>query len=77
MPSAAQFGRWLERGPICARLKADPETAHIPLVLLTPRAGEEDILAGFEQGADDYLTKPFAIDELDEILRRLMVSHPG
>jgi DNA-binding response OmpR family regulator len=63
------------QGPrACARLKADPETADIPVVLLTARADEEDIAAGFEEGADDYLTKPFAIDELDEMLRRLIAS---
>jgi DNA-binding response OmpR family regulator len=61
------------QGPrACAQLKADPETADIPVVLLTARADEEDVAAGFEEGADDYLTKPFAIEELDDVLRRLI-----
>ena len=60
------------QGPsVCARLKADPETSEIPVILLTDRAAEEDIAAGFEKGVDEYLTKPFAIEELDELLRRL------
>jgi two-component system, OmpR family, response regulator MtrA len=60
------------QGPsACVRLKADPETADIPVVLLTARAAEEDIETAFRVGADDYLTKPFAIDELDDVLRRL------
>jgi DNA-binding response OmpR family regulator len=63
------------QGPrACAQLKLDPETADIPVILLTARAAEEDVAAGFEEGADDYLTKPFAIDELDEMLRRLIAS---
>jgi DNA-binding response OmpR family regulator len=61
------------QGPsACARLKADPETADIPVVLLTARADEGDVAAAFEEGADDYLTKPFSVDELDELLRRLI-----
>jgi two-component system, OmpR family, phosphate regulon response regulator PhoB len=61
------------QGPkVCALLKADPATADIPVVLLTARATEQDIAAGFEEGVDDYLTKPFAVEELDEVLRRLI-----
>jgi two-component system, OmpR family, phosphate regulon response regulator PhoB len=61
------------QGPtICAHLKASPDTVDIPVILLTARATEEDVVAAFEQGADDYLTKPFAVDELDEMLRRLI-----
>jgi DNA-binding response OmpR family regulator len=64
------------QGPkVCALLKADPQTAKIPVILLTARASEDDIAAAFAEGADDYLTKPFAIDELDEMLRRLL--EPG
>jgi DNA-binding response OmpR family regulator len=63
------------QGPAaCAQLKADPETSGIPLILLTDRAAEEDIAVAFEEGADEYLTKPFAIDELDEMLRRLIAA---
>jgi DNA-binding response OmpR family regulator len=61
------------QGPsVCARLKADPDTSGIPVILLSARAAEEDVAVAFEQGADEYLTKPFAIDELDDILRRLI-----
>ena len=40
-------------------LKADPETASIPVLLLSAKAQEADLRAGDESGADDYLTKPF------------------
>jgi two-component system phosphate regulon response regulator PhoB len=44
---------------VCRRLKADPQTARIPIIMLTAKGEEEDIVAGFEAGADDYVTKPF------------------
>ncbi len=45
-------------------LRADSKTSHIPVVLLSARAGEEAILQGLDTGADDYLVKPFAAREL-------------
>ena len=44
---------------VCRRLKADPVTATIPIIMLTAKGEEEDIIAGFDAGADDYVTKPF------------------
>ena len=43
---------------ICRRLKADPMTRHIPVVLVTALDGREDKIKGLEAGADDFLTKP-------------------
>ncbi|POY37325.1 hypothetical protein C3K47_06045 [Solitalea longa] len=45
-------------------IKQNKGTTHIPVVLLTARAGEESRIEGFETGADDYLVKPFASKEL-------------
>ena len=42
----------------CRRLKADPETRHIPVVLVTALDGREDRIRGLEAGADDFVTKP-------------------
>jgi len=44
---------------VCRKLKEDPETEKIPVIMLTAKGEEEDIIAGFEAGADDYITKPF------------------
>jgi DNA-binding response OmpR family regulator len=49
---------------ICRELRADPATAAIPVILLTARAQEADVEAGFDIGADDYVTKPFSPREL-------------
>jgi DNA-binding response OmpR family regulator len=59
---------------ICAALKADERTAAIPVILLSAHASEREIVEGFGAGADDYLTKPFDLDELDERLRRLVAA---
>ena len=57
---------------VCAALKSDERTAAIPVVLLSAQASEREIVEGFGVGADEYLTKPFDLDELDERLRRLV-----
>jgi signal transduction histidine kinase len=49
---------------LIARLRADPELAETPLLLLSARAGEEARIEGIEAGADDYLVKPFGAREL-------------
>jgi two-component system alkaline phosphatase synthesis response regulator PhoP len=45
---------------VCKRLKADPKTARIPIIMLTALCEEADIVTGLELGADDYITKPFS-----------------
>ena len=52
-------------------LRADPQTAWIPVVLLSARAGEDARIQGVESGADDYLVKPFSFAELLARLRAL------
>jgi two-component system, sensor histidine kinase and response regulator len=49
---------------VCRQLKVNPETAHIPVIFLTARTEIDDIVRGFEQGAVDYVTKPFISQEL-------------
>jgi DNA-binding response OmpR family regulator len=49
---------------VTQRLRADPATAQIPVILLTARVQETDVNRGFDAGADDYLRKPFSPQEL-------------
>jgi CheY-like chemotaxis protein len=56
------------------RLRADPETAHIKVILLSARAQESDIQRGERIGVDAYLTKPFDPDELIDVVRRLAAA---
>jgi two-component system phosphate regulon response regulator PhoB len=59
---------------VCRALKKDAATEHIPVVMLTARGEEADIVAGLELGADDYVTKPFSprvlIARIRAVLRR-------
>jgi two-component system phosphate regulon response regulator PhoB len=49
---------------ICSKLKSDPATRAVPIIMLSARSDEVDRVVGFEIGADDYLTKPFSVREL-------------
>jgi len=59
---------------VCRLLKSDEATAAIPIVMLTARGEEEDVVKGLELGADDYITKPFSprvlIARIKSVLRR-------
>ena len=59
---------------VCKLLKNNPQTAHIPIVMLTAKGEESDIVLGLEFGADDYITKPFSprvlIARVRAVLRR-------
>lgn len=54
----------LDGAQLLAKLRADPSTSTLPVILLTARAGDESRIAGMQAGADDYLVKPFAAREL-------------
>lgn len=49
---------------VLSDLKSDPATSEIPVVLLTAKAGDDDVWEGWKSGADYYITKPFSVDEL-------------
>ncbi len=57
---------------VCKRLKNDSNTRQIPVVMLTAKGEEADIVAGLELGADDYVTKPFSGKVLVARVRRLL-----
>ncbi|MBT4483313.1 MAG: response regulator transcription factor [Candidatus Latescibacteria bacterium] len=59
---------------VCRVVKNDSKTSHIPVIMLTARGEEADIVTGLELGADDYITKPFSprvlIARIKSVLRR-------
>ncbi|MCX6581585.1 MAG: response regulator [Candidatus Aminicenantes bacterium] len=57
---------------VCREIKSNRVTSHIPVILLTAKAGEENILTGFETGADDYITKPFSTRILSARIKNLI-----
>lgn len=56
---------------LCKRIKSDPETNHIPFVILTAKGGMHSKLEGVESGADYYFEKPLSIDLLELTLRNI------
>lgn len=54
---------------ICRRVKANPETRNIPIIMLSARSEETDRVRGLETGADDYVVKPYSVVELMARLR--------
>ena len=57
-------------------LKADPATADIPVLILSGRSLEQDVVSGLDLGASDYLVKPFMVKELLTRLHRLLNARP-
>ena len=60
---------------LCRRLRNNPQSKNIPVIMLTARSEEADRIRGLDTGADDYLTKPFSMSELvariKAVLRRI------
>ncbi len=56
---------------VCERLRDAPATAGVPIILLTARGHDGDVERGFMAGADDYVVKPFSLNELLSRVRSL------
>ncbi|MDP2975913.1 MAG: response regulator, partial [Anaerolineales bacterium] len=59
---------------LCRRLRQNPVTAQIPIVMLTALVDENDRLKGIEAGADDCFPKPFDVDVLRTMLKRFLLD---
>jgi two-component system phosphate regulon response regulator PhoB len=57
---------------VCRRLRGRPETRNVPIIMLTARGEESDRVRGLDTGADDYLTKPVAMVELNARIRAVL-----
>jgi two-component system phosphate regulon response regulator PhoB len=83
-PDAIVLDWMIEQVPgieVCRQLRKDKETSQIPIIMLTARGEEEDMIRGLKTGADDYVTKPFSPRELmariEALLRRARPSLAG
>ena len=59
----------------CKKVKADPEIAHIPVIFLSAKGQESEIEQGLAAGAEEYLLKPFAPDQLTERVKAVLVKY--
>ena len=57
---------------VCRRLRADPATAAVPIIMLTAKTDEVDRVVGLEMGADDYVAKPFSPRELSARIKAIL-----
>jgi two-component system alkaline phosphatase synthesis response regulator PhoP len=57
---------------VCRVLRSRSDVRHIPIIMLTARTSEDDRVSGLEQGADDYVTKPFSLRELSARVRAVL-----
>ncbi|HEY7727706.1 MAG TPA: response regulator [Candidatus Eisenbacteria bacterium] len=57
---------------VCKTIKGNPDTAHIPVILLSAKGRNVDQKMGFDVGADDYITKPFSPRKLVERINQLL-----
>ncbi len=62
---------------VLKQLRTDARTAHIPVVMLSARKEDRDVLGGLSMGADDYLTKPFIPEELAIRVDRVLARQPA
>ena len=65
---------------VCRSLRRDSKTSHIPIIMVTARGEDADVVAGLELGADDYVTKPFSprilLARIRAVLRRRLPDAP-
>jgi DNA-binding response OmpR family regulator len=62
---------------VCRILRSRADVPHVPIIMLTARTSEDDRVSGLEQGADDYVTKPFSLRELTARVRAMLRRGQG
>lgn len=59
---------------LCELVKTNLETSHIPIILLTAKVGDDNVIKGYENGADRYISKPFSVNVLEAQVEQLLAT---
>ena len=68
---------WVDGLELCAILKRHPSLKHVPVVLISGRRSKEDIEKGFAAGCDHYITKPFEIENMSQVVAKALNKEPA
>ena len=61
---------------LCKLIKDNPDTSHIPVIMLTAKKSSQDVARGMEVGADAYITKPFKSAKIVEVIEGFLTKSP-
>lgn len=61
---------------LCRMVKANPYTAHIPVIICSERTSEDSVISAFDAGAEDFIAKPFSLRELMARIKSILRRHP-
>ena len=65
---------WVDGYELCSLLKSHPMLKHLPVAFVSGNKTEDDIRRGFEAGCDEYITKPFEVDEIQRAVNTLLLK---
>ncbi len=65
---------WVDGYELCRLLKSHPTLKHLPVAFISGNKTEEDIRKGFDAGCDEYITKPFEVDEIQKTVSDLLLK---
>lgn len=65
---------WVDGYELCSLLKSHPTLKHLPVAFISGNKTEEDIRRGFEAGADEYITKPFEVEDIEKCVTQLLLK---
>ncbi len=66
---------WVDGYELCSLLKAHPTLKHLPVAFVSGNKTEQDVKRGFESGCDEYITKPFEVDEIQQAVSQLLLKN--
>jgi CheY-like chemotaxis protein len=68
---------WVDGFELCAILKQHPSLRKVPVVLISGRRSKEDVEKGFAAGCDDYISKPFEIENMSQVVAKALNREPA